>query len=205
MTEARVREAIAKHYPENNEALKRYVDIATSIGVERGLIGPREVPRIWSRHIANCLALEPLLGEGESVADVGSGAGLPGLVLAIVRPDLQVTLIESLLRRATFLTETVDQLGLADRVSVIRERAEDCQATFDSVVARAVAPLPKLIGFTAGLFPTGRLLALKGESAADEVAVASRILAKRGLVAEVLRVGHDLADEATWVVSVTKR
>lgn len=157
------------------EALVGYADILAGPGVERGLIGPREVPRLWERHLFNCAALAPLLETDERVADVGSGAGLPGMVLAIVRPDLEFVLIESLLRRAEFLIEVVAELGLTN-VTVRRDRAEECsdlRGSFDVVVARAVAPLIRLLPATSGLLrPGGRLLAMKGSSVAAEIEAA---------------------------------
>ena len=141
-------------------------------GVVRGLIGPREVPRLWERHLVNCALLGLGVPRGVTVADVGSGAGLPGLVLAIGRPDLRVTLVEPLLRRTTFLTEAVEHLALAN-VEVVRDRAEALhgQRSFDVVTSRAVAPLDRLARWCLPLVvPGGRMLAMKGSSAADEVA-----------------------------------
>jgi 16S rRNA (guanine527-N7)-methyltransferase len=174
-------------------------------GVERGLIGPREVPRLWERHLLNCAALVgplaealpatdgtagPALGPGK-VCDLGSGAGLPGVVLALLRPDLAFVLLEPLLRRATFLTEVVEALGLA-RTEVVRARAEDAAGTVvaDVVVARAVAPLGRLAGWAGPLLrPGGQLLALKGERAAAELAEASADLDRLGYrPGELLRV-----------------
>ena len=196
------REVYGAQYP----VVSRYVDILTSRGVEWGLLGPREADRVWDRHILNCAALSSLIAADRSVADVGSGAGLPGIPLALLRSDLRVTLIEPLLRRFTFLAETVDQLGIADRVEVIRSRAEDHHQSYDVVVARAVAPLDRLIGWCDALRTKGGLiLALKGESAAEEVAAAERQLDAAGLVAEVLSVrAHPDVDAAT-VVSVRDR
>lgn len=158
---------------------ERYAALLADAGVTRGLIGPREVPRLWERHLVNSVLLAPLLPQDASVADIGSGAGLPGLVLAIARADLRVTLVEPLLRRTTFLTEVVDELGLAN-VVVRRGRAEemhrapDLAPGFDVVTARAVAPLPRLLDWCMPLVaPTGRLVVLKGSSAQDEVAEAS--------------------------------
>ena len=120
--------------------LNRYVDILGSTGVAWGLLGPREAERLWDRHILNSAALSGLIAADSAVADVGSGAGLPGIPLALLRPDLRMTLIESLLRRSTFLTQTVEELEIADRVEVVRSRAEDHHQTYDVVVARALAP-----------------------------------------------------------------
>ena len=153
--------------------LERYADLLATAGVERGLIGPREAPRLWERHLVNCAVVaEPggLVPAGADVIDVGSGAGLPGLVWALVRPDLRVTLLEPLLRRATFLTEAVVALGLTN-VQVERGRAEECRLRAGVVTARAVAPLDRLLRWCLPLVrPGGALLALKGSSVADEIA-----------------------------------
>lgn len=190
---------------------ERYVDLLATAGVERGLIGPREAPRLWERHIFNCLALTEAVPVGASVVDLGSGAGLPGLVLAIERPDLAVTLVEPLQRRTVFLDEVVAELGL-DSVRVVRGRAEQLHGkdTFEVVTARALAPLDRLLGWAMPLVePGGALLAMKGSSAGAEVAAAGKELRKLGCAppeilelsapggvstATVVRVAH--ADEA---------
>jgi 16S rRNA (guanine527-N7)-methyltransferase len=135
---------------------ERYVELLATAGVERGLIGPREAPRLWDRHILNSLALAQEVPDGVSVVDLGSGAGLPGLVLAIGRPDLSVTLVEPLQRRTTFLDEVVEDLGL-DRVRVLRGRAESLHGreTFDVVTARALAPLGRLLAWAMPLVGAG--------------------------------------------------
>lgn len=157
--------AFGAHLP----VAERYAHILATEGVDRGMIGPREVPRLWDRHLVNCAVVAPRVPEGARVADVGSGAGLPGVVWAIARPDLEITLIEPLLRRTTFLDEVVAELDLGN-VTVLRSRAEDVKATFDVVTARAVAPLDKLAGWCLPLVrPGGVLLALKGQSATEEV------------------------------------
>jgi 16S rRNA (guanine527-N7)-methyltransferase len=165
------------------------------------LLGPREAERVWDRHILNSAALSSLIADEPSVADVGSGAGLPGIPLAILRPDLRVTLIEPLLRRSTFLAETVEELGISDRVEVVRSRAEDHQRSYDVVVARALAPLDRLIGWCNPLrAPRGVILAVKGRSADDEVKAALRHLIAARLDAEVLIVrAHPEAAPATVV------
>jgi 16S rRNA (guanine527-N7)-methyltransferase len=179
--------------PRETELIARYghvpgmlafAGLLSTTGVERGLIGPREVPRLWSRHLVNCAVVadgpDSPMALGCTVADVGSGAGLPGLVWALLRPDLRVTLIEPLLRRATFLNEAVTELGLDDRVEVLRARAEDVERSFDVVTARAVARLPQLLTWTIPLTRVGgAVLALKGSSVAEEVAEAQ---ASRGLL-----------------------
>lgn len=195
------------------DRLQAYHDLLAGPGVERGLIGPREVPRLWERHLGNSawvvLPQPGLVPVGSRVADIGSGAGLPGLVWAIVRPDLQVTLIEPLLRRANFLQEAVSELALTDRVEVVRSRAEQFpgQADFDVVTARAVAPLERLLGWTLPLArPGGRLLALKGRSAEDEIAVAQGALRRLGAdQPELVWCGHPGEPEATRVVVVSRQ
>ncbi|HEY6812239.1 MAG TPA: 16S rRNA (guanine(527)-N(7))-methyltransferase RsmG [Propionibacteriaceae bacterium] len=175
-------------YSEQFPLLDRYVDILGSTAVIWGLLGPREADRLWDRHILNSAALSNLIASDSAVVDVGSGAGLPGIPLAILRPDLRVTLIEPLLRRSIFLVQTVAELGISERVEVVRSRAEDHQSTYDVVVARALARLDRLIGWCNPLrAPSGVILALKGASAADEVAAAARQLHDAGLSAEVLK------------------
>jgi 16S rRNA (guanine527-N7)-methyltransferase len=181
--------------------LNRYVDIVGSTGVAWGLLGPREADRMWDRHILNSAALSGLIAAESAVADVGSGAGLPGIPLAVLRPDLRITLIEPLLRRSIFLTQTVESLQLAARVEVVRSRAEDHHQTYDVVVARALAPLARLIGWCNPLrAPAGVILALKGSSAADEVTSAGHELQAAQLEAEVLRArAHPDVEPATVV------
>ena len=126
---------------------ERYAELLATDGVVRGLIGPREAPRLWERHLLNCAVLAELLPDGATVCDIGSGAGLPGLVLAIARPDLTVTLVEPLLRRTTFLEEVVAELGLERGRGGARAGPRSCtaQRTFDVVTSRAVAPLERLL------------------------------------------------------------
>jgi 16S rRNA (guanine527-N7)-methyltransferase len=184
--------------------LEAYCALLAGPAVERGLIGPREAPRLWERHLLNCVAVGDLVDEGATVLDLGSGAGLPGLVLACARPDLTVVLAEPLLRRATFLSEAVESLGLRT-VLVRRARAEELARSVevDAVTARAVAPLDRLVGWALPLLrPGGRLLALKGSSAADELAAAGPALHRAGAVSsELVEVGSpDLGTAATVVV-----
>jgi 16S rRNA (guanine527-N7)-methyltransferase len=161
---------------------ERYATLLAGPGTVRGLLGPREVPRLWERHLLNCAAVSELVPEGASVCDVGSGAGLPGLVLAIRRPDLKVTLVEPLLRRTTFLEEAVAELGL-ENVEVVRARAEALhgERTFDVVTSRAVASLETLAAWSLPLAREGGLLlAMKGASAEEELAAALPTLQELG-------------------------
>jgi 16S rRNA (guanine527-N7)-methyltransferase len=161
--------------------LQRYASMLADEAVVRGLIGPREVPRLWERHLLNCAQIAPAFTRGSRVCDLGSGSGLPGVVLALARPDLDVVLLEPLLRRTRFLDEVVTELDLA-RVQVVRGRAEEhAGAGFDAVTARAVAPLDRLARWALPLCrPGGMLLAMKGTSAAAELEAAAPVLAKAG-------------------------
>jgi len=183
----------------------RYADLLASDGVVRGLIGPREVPRIWERHLLNCAVLADLIPPGTTVCDVGSGAGLPGLVLAIRRPDLTVTLVEPLLRRTTFLEEVVAGLGLAN-VEVVRGRAESLHGrrTFAVVTSRAVAPLDRLLGWSMPLVrPDGALIAMKGSSIEGEVAAARSTLQRLGCAEPVVTaLGQHISDIPTFAIRV---
>lgn len=184
---------------------ERYVQHLATTGMERGLLGPREVPRLWSRHVLNCAVVADLIPEGAEVADVGSGAGLPGLTFAIARPDLSLTLIEPLERRCIWLNEVVEDLGLAN-VTVYRSRAEQAveHINADVVTARAVSALGNLAGLTIPLLHgQGEVLAIKGRSAAEEVEKASKVLRKLGArKTEVVTVGDALLEETTTVVRI---
>lgn len=199
--------AAARVFGDRLPLVERYVALLAGPGVERGLLGPRETPRLWDRHVLNSAGLTELLAPGQTVLDLGSGAGLPGLVLALRRTDLDVVLVEPLLRRATFLEEAVQELGLA-HVTVRRARAEELAKTVlvDVVTARAVAPLDRLIGWSLPLLRDGgRLLALKGERADSELAAARPLLRKAGVcAAEVLTVGSDDDATAARVVVLTR-
>ena len=157
---------VGRYFPERQDEIRAYAEFLVTAGIERGLIGPREGERIWDRHIFNCLHVTTLLPQGASLFDIGSGAGLPGIVIALARPDLQVTLIEPLERRVEFLKEAVEGLN----IEVIRGRAQDVKSTAHYVTARAVAPLEKLKKMSWHLVKTnGALLAMKGEAAAAEM------------------------------------
>ena len=201
MSDAEVAEEV---FGEAWPAIRRYVDILATDGVTRGLIGPRETDRLWERHVLNSVAITALTRADADLVDVGSGAGLPGIPLALLRPDLRVALLEPLLRRVTFLTETVDALDLTDRVRVIRSRAEDHAEQYDVVAARAVAPLGRLIQWCAPLRrSSGVILALKGRSAAAEVANAGPELAETGLAVEQLSVSAHPALEPATVIRLS--
>jgi 16S rRNA (guanine527-N7)-methyltransferase len=162
---------INKYFPGQEEAIRAYAEFLTTAGIERGLIGPREGERIWERHIFNCLPVTQLLPQGASLFDIGSGAGLPGIVIALARPDLKVTLIEPLERRVEFLNEAVAAIAAGGvEIEVIRGRAQDVKKSADFVTARAVAPMEKLKKMSWHMVKTGgSLLAMKGESAANEM------------------------------------
>ncbi|KWX67005.1 16S rRNA (guanine(527)-N(7))-methyltransferase RsmG, partial [Mycobacterium sp. NAZ190054] len=167
------------------DAAARYAEILAGAGVERGLLGPREVDRLWDRHLLNCAVVGELLESGERIADIGSGAGLPGIPLALARPDVHIILIEPLLRRSEFLREAIEELGVD--CSVVRGRAEDRAVreevgTTDVVVSRAVASLDKLTKWSTPLLREGgRMLAIKGERADEEVRQHRRSMAALGV------------------------
>ncbi|MFB7515635.1 16S rRNA (guanine(527)-N(7))-methyltransferase RsmG [Streptomyces sp. NPDC056144] len=196
------RTVFGEYFPE----AVRYAELLADAGVKRGLIGPREVPRLWERHILNCAVLSEVVPEGVTVCDVGSGAGLPGIPLALCRPDLKITLLEPLLRRTNFLQEVVELLGL-DHVTVVRGRAEEMLGKITPVhvvTARAVAPLDRLASWGVPLLrPYGEMLALKGDTAEEEINGARAALSKLGVVeTSVLHVGEGIVDPLTTVVRV---
>ena len=179
-------EAAAALFGPRLEIAQRYAELLAGTGVERGLLGPREVDRLWERHLLNSAAVGELLDPGERVVDIGSGAGLPGLPLAIARPDLEIVLLEPLLRRSDFLREAVAELGLP--VEVVRGRAEEPWVREqigekDAAVSRAVAALDKLTKWSMPLLRTGgRMVAIKGEQAPEEVRQHRRVMEATGAV-----------------------
>jgi 16S rRNA (guanine527-N7)-methyltransferase len=208
-------EAAAKAlFGDRLELAVRYARLLGTDGVVRGLIGPRETDRLWDRHLLNCAVLGELIADGAYVIDVGSGAGLPGIVLAIARPDLTVVLIEPLARRTAFLTEAVRELGLGARVEVLRGRAEEAVAgplvgrvePADVVTARAVAPIDRLAGWCLPLARVGgRLLALKGSTAADEVATHGAAVERLGGgTPRLLRCGAGILDQPATAVEIVR-
>lgn len=192
-------------FEERLELAMRYREMLATDGITRGLIGPREVPRLWDRHIVNCGVLGEVIVDGEYVIDIGSGAGLPGIPLALARPDLRITLVEPLLRRTTFLEEVVASLGLD--VTVVRGRAEERAVRAEVglagvVTSRAVAPLDRLASWSAPLIrPGGRLVAIKGSTASDEIERDRMAASRRGLIdLEVRQCGVGVIEPPTTVV-----
>ena len=185
-----------------------YAELLIGDGVVRGLIGPREAPRIWERHLLNCAVVAEIIPPDARVIDVGSGAGLPGVVLAVARPDLSVVLLEPLARRAAFLSEVVSALGLAE-TTVVKARAEEWvrgsrHDRADVVTARALAPLDRLVAWCLPLVAAGgRVLALKGESATEEVAAHRDVIARLGGGTPVVRLcGVGVIELPTTVVEI---
>lgn len=183
-----------------------YARLLAGPGVDRGLIGPNEIPRLWERHLLNCAVVASLVPTPCSLVDLGSGAGLPGIVLALLLPDANVTLLEPMAKRAAFLEECVTELGL-DNAAVRRARAEELAGRLmvDVVTARAVAPLDRLAAMAVRLLrPGGIVLAIKGAKAAQEVAAARDALSRLAVRhVEVLRAGDGKVDPAATVVRLT--
>lgn len=194
-------EAAAAVFGEHLPAARRFTENLARYGEELGLIGPLELPRLWSRHVVNSGLVAPLLRPGR-VGDVGSGAGLPGLLLAIARPDVHLTLIEPMERRVTWLTNQVDELGL-ENVDVVRARAEEAKlkGQLDQVTARAVSALRTLIPITAPLLrPGGELLLMKGGGVQNEITAAEKAIRKHRLEdVEVVVLGEGIVEDVTRV------
>ena len=193
-----------------SDALPRaeaYAHLLATEATVRGLIGPREVPRLWERHLVNCALITDLVPEGASVCDIGSGAGLPGIAMAIRRPDLRVTLVEPLLRRTRFLEEVVSDLELS-QVLVVRGRAESLhgETTFDVVTSRAVAPMVRLSQWSLPLVGSGGVfLAMKGSSVQAEVSSAASVITSHGGVFDqIVELGSGVLDPPVRVVRVVK-
>jgi 16S rRNA (guanine527-N7)-methyltransferase len=185
---------------------ERYAELLAGPGVERGLIGPRETARLWDRHLINCAAVAELVPPGSSLIDLGSGAGLPGVVLAMLLPESGIVLLEPLARRAAFLEECVRALGLGN-ATVRRGRAEEVagQLTADVVTARAVAPMQRLAALAIPLVrPGGLVLAIKGAAAAQELAAAGPVLRRLGVTdAAVVEAGRGKVSPPPTVVRLT--
>jgi 16S rRNA (guanine527-N7)-methyltransferase len=190
--------------------VQRYAELLATDGVVRGLLGPREVPRLWDRHLLNCAVISELLPADARVVDVGSGAGLPGVVLACRRPDLSVDLVESLGRRVAFLMEAVDALDLTSRVRVVHGRVED-RAVRDRigdarwVTARAVAPLDRLVRWCLPVLqPGGTLLAIKGAQAESEVEDHKAAIGRLGGDVTIVTCGREVLEVPVRVVMVQR-
>ncbi len=183
------------------ELARGYADALVRDSDLLGLLGPREMPRLWSRHILNSAVVAELVAPGKTVCDIGSGAGLPGIPMAIVLPDTRFTLIEPMERRSDWLISVVEELGLKN-VEVLRARAEEVGEAFDIATARAVSALPKLLRLCVPLVRHGgEILALKGSKAADEIEDAKRIQKKMGISSfEIVHAGAGLLTEPTLVV-----
>ena len=190
----------------NYDKAVQYAELLSRDSEKLGLLGPRELDKLWSRHILNSAVVSEYIESGMKVADIGSGAGLPGLPVAIAKPDCQVTLVEPMERRSDWLKQVVSELKL-DNVRVFRVRGEDLDPQFDVVMARAVAALPKLIRFAIpGVLPGGRLLALKGAKAEEEIEEAKKLAKKFKLDSfEVVYAGGDKLEEPTKLVEVKVR
>ncbi|RAX22535.1 16S rRNA (guanine(527)-N(7))-methyltransferase RsmG [Actinomyces sp. Z5] len=185
-------------------AAEHFAHMLAEEGELRGLVGPRELPRLWTRHIVNSAAVVPFLPDHGRVADIGSGAGFPGIVVALLRPDLDVVLVESMERRTQWLDDVVAQLDL-DNVTVRRARAEELRAKYDAVTARAVANLSKLVRLTSPLLrPGASLLALKGARAEAEVADAKYVIKRARLEPAVIHEVVTPGEEVTKVVEVRR-
>ncbi len=212
---ARIRGSAPRNPPESAVELfgdavpqaAEYAQLLRTVGVERGLLGPREADRVWARHILNCGVVAEAVPAGATVADVGSGAGLPGIVWALMRPDLELTLVEPLLRRSDFLREAAASLSLRN-VEVVRARADDLWGTrtFTVVAARAVAPLERLARWCLPLVrPGGHLLALKGESASAELATTRPSLRAMSATSAVIRTyGKGIVSPPATVIDVLR-
>lgn len=199
--------AAAEVFGDRLALAEAYHQSLATAAAERGFIGPKEVDRLWERHILNCAVIAEAFAPGLKVADIGSGAGLPGIPLAIARPDLSITLIEPLLKRSVYLREVVAELGL-DNVTVVRGRAEEQpKAAFDAVTSRAVAPLGKLAGWSIPLLQGGGyMVAMKGESVAEELERDGREIAKAGGVdAEIFTVGGSVLAQPTTLIRIQRK
>lgn len=202
---------INRVFEDKADLARRYHAWLAEEATVRGLIGPRETPKLWDRHIINSAVVGEAIGKGLTVADIGSGAGLPGIPLALARPDLKVVLVEPLLRRTTFLNEVVTDLGL-DNVTVVRGRAEEKLVRaevgqVDVVTSRAVAPLGKLAGWSLPLVKSGgAMVALKGGTAQEEIDRDAKLITKaKGVNPRVVEVGASVLDTPTYAVIIQKK
>ena len=202
-------EVVASQFGDRLPLIQEYVSLLENEGIEWGLIGPRETDRLWERHIVNSLCVSSLIAKGLFVTDCGSGAGLPGIVLAIARPDLYIDLVEPMSRRCDFLSMCVSELGLSSTVNVVRSRVEDYRMTPDILTCRALSGLSTLIAMTSHLVPPSTLLAIKGARAETELMAAKSLLISRHLQADIIRPEVKLSSTSNpillgTVVRVTK-
>lgn len=208
MTNVSRETAVLTAYPEAKTGLTNFAQILETTAIERGLLGPGEAPKVWDRHIGNSIVLETLIPEGCSLIDIGTGAGLPGIALGIIRPDLAVHLIEPKQRGVEFLEETINLLGLTN-IQIHRARAEEMhgQLVADVVTARAVASVAQLIAWGEPLMEHhGKLVLLKGEKADIELAEAKPTMRKHGLILdEVVFLGEGLLLEPTRAVVLNRK
>ncbi|GGC64112.1 ribosomal RNA small subunit methyltransferase G [Hoyosella rhizosphaerae] len=202
-------DAVSTIFGNRTNLAELYHEFLSTEGLTRGVIGPREVERLWDRHILNSAVIQSMIAEGSTVVDVGSGGGLPGIPLAIARPDLHVTLVEPMLRRTVFLAEFVEKSGLD--VTVLRGRAEDKTIVQDAggadvVTSRAVAPLLKLLRWSLPLVrPGGEVVAIKGASVQDEIDRDRKGFRSLGVSdVEIVQCGADVLDVPTTVVRIRK-
>lgn len=197
-------EVVSRLFGARADLAYRYAELLSGPAVVRGLIGPREAPRIWERHLLNCAVIEAAIAPGATLVDIGSGAGLPGIVLALARPDLRITLLEPMQRRVDFLRLVAAELGL--EIEIVRGRAEQWTppALFDVATARAVASLEVLVGWAFPLLgPTGELVAMKGTSATDEVRTAAAALRRLGVsTARIETYGDGMVSPPATVVRI---
>jgi len=188
-------------FGENIDRARRYFELLVRDGDLLGLLGPREMPKLWTRHILNSAVVAELVSPATTVADVGSGAGLPGIPMAMAQPQAQFTLIEPMERRSDWLKSTIAELQL-ENVRVLRARAEEVTEVFDVVTARAVSALPNLLKMCVPLTKHGgEVIALKGSKAADEIADSKKLQKKLSIESfEIVRVGGELLTDPTLVV-----
>jgi 16S rRNA (guanine527-N7)-methyltransferase len=196
--------AAAKIFGAGIDKARGYAAALVRDGDELGLLGPREMPKLWTRHILNSAVVAELVPAGASVADVGSGAGLPGIPMAIAQPQASFVLIEPMERRSNWLSQQVAELGL-DNVRVVRARAEEVGEVFDIVTARAVSALPKLLRMTVPLTRNGgEIIALKGSKAAEEIEESRGLMKKLKIAGfEIVLTGAQQLEEPTRVVRTT--
>ncbi|WP_062078427.1 16S rRNA (guanine(527)-N(7))-methyltransferase RsmG [Demequina globuliformis] len=197
--------SIEEYFGDSYARVRAFAELLADQGVLRGLIGPRELTRVWERHILNSAAVVPFLGKG-TIVDIGSGAGLPGLVIAAMLPDRPVVLVEPMERRTTWLFHAAEQCGI-DNVTVLRGRAEEVRESVeaDVITARAVASIDKLVKWCLPLLsPTGSMALLKGRSAPDELDRGKYVLRRAGLTGAVHEAPTLAGLEPTTVVTLSR-